>query len=167
MIYWCSLGKFALNHFQIWNLPATLQMHTIIDLTWDLAFYAPSALRPGAWWSFSFAHPKSLYEIASIYFNIYSWFILSFQFWILMICRSSQHSCTHVLITKFNWANLTLYLQSLIQSLVRHWRTLHCRYGHASRNKLSSSGTPYDDKLHLSRPPFSRSTSPFFISLQQ
>ena len=65
--YWCSLGEIALklplNH--VWNLPAASIRS--LGLTWELAFYAPSALLPGASWDFR-SHPKSL---ASIHFFIF------------------------------------------------------------------------------------------------
>ena len=106
--YWCSFGEIALNH-----LPATSHMHIrSLGLTssWELAFYAPSSLRPGASWSFSFTHPKSLYVIVSIYFHLFTPFKCEFLWFVV---------CSHMSKLITNWANLIAYFQFLIQSLVR------------------------------------------------
>ena len=97
--YWCSLGKITLNH--AWNLPATSQMHIrSLGLTWELAFYAPSALCLGALWCF-FVHPSE------VTISIGKSFIHPFQLWTLMICRAQPIERSGV------------YFQSLIQSLFR------------------------------------------------
>ena len=88
------LAKLPLNH--VWNLPAASQMHLrSLGQAWEIAFYAPSALRPGSSWDFRL-HPKSL---ASIHFFIF--IPLSCDFlWFLVL--------SHAL--KTNWANLTTSL---------------------------------------------------------
>ena len=90
--YWCSLGEIALklplNH--VWNLPAASIRS--LGLTWDIAFYAPSALRPGASWDFR-SHPKSLASIHFFYFH-------SFKLWFLMI--SCSQPCVESKLSKSN-----------------------------------------------------------------
>ena len=73
-------------------------------MTWELAFYAPSAFHPGT--SCAFPFPKS---------SKYIFFIYSF----LSIVNSYDLSFSAMCLSITNWVNLSVYFQSLILSLFR------------------------------------------------